>query len=132
MMSERMSKDHLGTLDRLTNQFSKQDLKWRDAQLLIEEIKECWSESRTLNRLLAGLEGGNEAIAKREMPIASFSVSTRVCRLLGWIKISTLGDLADLTEDDLSAYRNCGPMAQEEIKALLDRHGMTLRPNVRE
>jgi DNA-directed RNA polymerase subunit alpha len=59
-------------------------------------------------------------------PIAEFELSVRARNCLKKMGIETLGDLVACTEEDLIKEKNFGDTSLQEIKTLLDQHGLRL------
>lgn len=61
-----------------------------------------------------------------DRPITDFEFSARGEHVLGELDVHTLGDLAELTEDELLAFDNFGETSLTEIKQILARHNLRL------
>lgn len=79
--------------------------------MLIDDVAEKCVETR--NRLL-------------ETPISEFELSVRARNCLKKMNIQTLGDLLNLSESELLAYKNFGETSLEEINVLLRKRGLRL------
>jgi len=80
-------------------------------KMVIDDFTDRRVESRT--RLL-------------DAPISEFELSVRARNCLKKMKIHTLGDLTQLSESELLAYKNFGETSLTEIKALLEKKGLRL------
>lgn len=80
-------------------------------QMVIEEVGEQRVDQRA--KLL-------------ETPVTEFELSMRARNCLKKMRITTLGDLLKLSEEDLMAFKNFGETSLNEIKALLQAKGMRL------
>ncbi|MFW5923098.1 MAG: DNA-directed RNA polymerase subunit alpha C-terminal domain-containing protein [Planctomycetota bacterium] len=60
----------------------------------------------------------------RDRPVSDFEFSTRGGHVLDELDIHTLGDLAELDEDDLLAFDNFGETSLTEMKQVLARHNL--------
>lgn len=56
---------------------------------------------------------------QRDRAVSGLPISARLARLFEYRKIQRLGDLHDLTLDELACYRNCGPKTMRELRGLL-------------
>lgn len=61
-----------------------------------------------------------------ETPISDFELSVRSRNCLRKMNIRTLGDLLNITEAELLAYKNFGETSLREIKSILDTKGLHL------
>jgi len=61
-----------------------------------------------------------------ETPITDFELSVRSRNCFEKMNINTLGDLLNITEAELLAYKNFGETSLKEIKALLASKGLSL------
>ena len=65
-----------------------------------------------------------------QVPITDFELSARSRNCLERAGIQNLGDLTEITEEQLLAGKNFGETSLKEISAILDQHGLTLGQNV--
>ncbi len=63
----------------------------------------------------------------RALPIEKLELSTRALRCVEALEIETVGDLADRTEAELSANKDCGITSLSEVKKKLAALGLSLR-----
>ena len=61
-----------------------------------------------------------------ETPISDFELSVRSRNCLRKMKLITIGDLLQISEAELLAYKNFGETSLHEIKAILDPKGLRL------
>ncbi|MCG3180271.1 MAG: DNA-directed RNA polymerase subunit alpha [Phycisphaerae bacterium] len=61
-----------------------------------------------------------------EIPITDFELSVRSRNCLKKMNINTLGDLLNVTENELLSYKNFGETSLNEIKAVLAQKGLRL------
>lgn len=74
----------------------------------------------------------DEAVERRQhrtaallrIPLSEFELSARSRALLEKMNVRTLGDLARLTEDDITGSKNFGDTSLSELRALLDTKGL--------
>ncbi len=61
-----------------------------------------------------------------DIPVTDFELSVRSRNCLKKMNINTLGDLLNITEAELLAYKNFGETSLNEIKAMLAQKGLRL------
>lgn len=59
------------------------------------------------------------------LPLSEVNMSMRVRRCLEQLGAVTLGEVCDMTEEELLARKNFGQTSLDEIKALLAEHSLT-------
>jgi len=64
-----------------------------------------------------------------DIPVTDFELSVRSRNCLKKMNINTLGDLLQITEAELLAYKNFGETSLREIKAMLAQKGLSLGQN---
>ncbi len=62
----------------------------------------------------------------KNKPVAEFEFSARSEHVLGELDVHTLGELAELTEEELLEFDNFGETSLTEIKQVLARHNLRL------
>lgn len=73
-----------------------------------------------------------ELLRKLEMPIGELELSVRANNCLESAKVETLGQLVQMTENDLLKVRSFGRTSLREVKRKLDEMGMSLGMDVPE
>ena len=69
-----------------------------------------------------------EALLSR--PISDFELSVRSRNCLDQLHIQSLGDLTQVTEQDLLNGRNFGETSLQEVRELLSAHGLRMGQNI--
>jgi DNA-directed RNA polymerase subunit alpha len=72
----------------------------------------------------------DELRRKLDRPIADLELSVRASNCLESAKVTTIGDLARLTEDELLQLRSFGKTSLMEVKRKLAEHGLSLGMDV--
>ncbi len=92
------------------------------ARLYLKDIESCLS--------MVIDETGEQQVDARarllDTPLTEFELSVRARNCLKKMNIRTVGELIQLTEAELAAYKNFGETSLTEIKALLTKRGLHL------
>ncbi len=62
-----------------------------------------------------------------QIPITNFDLSVRSQKVLNTLEVETLGDLTNITGEELLSFDNFGQSSLQEIKDLLDEYGKSLK-----
>ena len=71
-----------------------------------------------------GGEGDGDAASR---PISELNLSVRSRRAMALLNIQTIGDLSQLSEDELKGVKNFGQTSLNEVKRKLEEHGLSLK-----
>lgn len=92
------------------------------ARLFLKDVESC--------QHMVIVERGEEQVDARkrllDMPLSEFELSVRARNCLKKMNIRTLGELIQLSEAELLAYKNFGETSLNEIKTLLSKKGLRL------
>jgi len=67
------------------------------------------------------------AMKNGSLSIKEVDFSKRTIRVLTRLKVKELGQIADLSPDNLLAVRGCGRKTMNEIKDVIEIYGLTLK-----
>ncbi|REJ76661.1 MAG: tetratricopeptide repeat protein [Planctomycetota bacterium] len=65
-------------------------------------------------------------------PVTDFELSVRSRNCLAGMAIETLGDLTEISEQELLSGKNFGETSLTEVRELMDAHGLTIGQNLHE
>ncbi len=65
-------------------------------------------------------------------PVTDFELSVRSRNCLAAMQINTLGDLTEVSEQELLAGKNFGETSLQEVRELMKQHGLTIGQNLHE
>lgn len=92
------------------------------AQLYYRDIRSY--ETQYYDESLEKTAGRRQAVL--DTPVTDFELSVRSRNCLERMNIRLLGDLAQITEQELLSYKNFGETSLNEIKAILAQHALRL------
>ncbi len=98
------------------------------ARLFFKDVESC-------RDMIIDETGGERVDARTRLldtPLSEYELSVRARNCLKKMNIRTLGELVELSEAELLAYKNFGETSLAEIKQLLDRKGLRLGQRVEE
>jgi hypothetical protein len=85
----------------------------------------AWRLMRANAEALLDYDG--EPVEITELSVQSLGLSTRTFKCLDRHSVWTVGELVQLTEDDLLNFTNFGPKSLREVKVKLDERGLRLK-----
>lgn len=98
------------------------------ARLFLKDVESC-------QEMVIDEDGAQPVDARTrllDMPLSEFELSVRARNCLKKMNIHSLGELIDLSETELLAYKNFGETSLNEIRALLEKKGLHLGQHLEE
>ncbi|HET6323691.1 MAG TPA: DNA-directed RNA polymerase subunit alpha C-terminal domain-containing protein [Planctomycetaceae bacterium] len=133
---------HLGALMNLGLMY-EDDQNYRAAAFCFRRVLEVDPNNERARLYLKDIEAASDMyydedaardVAKMEAilarPISDFELSVRSRNCLEAMNVNTLGDLTQVTEDELLNGRNFGETSLREVRDLLGAHGLRVGQNV--
>lgn len=92
------------------------------ARLFLKDVRSC----QEMIIVEQGEDQGDASKRLLDMPLTEFEFSVRARNCLKKMNIRTIGELIQLSEAELLAYKNFGETSLNEIKAMLQKKGLRL------